>query len=134
MGDRSGPRDHPAVVKDGCSHGAIVQMGDTYDIGIIRKKGIAGFQRLEWKPLEYCAHQPQRRTEMRRRVSHQRERAAARIADRGRTVRALFDVRRERSTNEARSHFVRRRLEGAGDDFELCVCHANYSPYGHTSS
>ena len=93
MRDRCGKRDEASFVEDRRRHGAIVEMRYTDDIRIVRQECIAGAQGLSGKPLEDCADQPQGRTEVRRRIGHQRQRTAGRVADRGRAVGALLDVR-----------------------------------------
>ncbi len=124
MRDRRGERDEAAVVENRRRDRAVVQMRDTDDVRIIGEKCIAGLQRFERKALEYRAHHAQRRAQMRGRIGHQRERAPAGVAERRRAVGALLDVRRKRRAHEARRHFVRRRFEGGGDDFQLRVGHA----------
>ena len=108
--------DHPAVEENRRADGAIIEVRDAGDVGVIGEEHVTRPQRLERESLQDRRHENQRRTEMRRRMGRQGEGVSRHVANRRRAIAAFLDVRRIGGANETRAHFRRRRLESAGDD------------------
>ena len=90
-GQREGHR--LSIDEDRRCRRAIVEMGDSDNIGIVGEKHVTRLQEIDRKPFEQRRNEFERRAEMCRRVGRDRQRAATHVAQSRRTVRALFYVR-----------------------------------------
>ena len=116
MRHRCREADHPTVEENRCTDGAVVEVRDAGDVGIIGEEHVTRAQRLERESLQDRRHENQRRTEMRRRIRRERDGASCQVANRRRAISAFLDVRRIGGADETRAHFRSRRFESAGDD------------------
>jgi hypothetical protein len=116
--DGNRERDRFSVNENRCGGGAIVQMRDTDDVGVVGKENIAWGELINREALEDRRSDLDRRAEMRRRVRGDGQRTTLQIAQRGRTIGALLYIRRIGAPDQTGAHLCRRCFERSGDDLD----------------
>ncbi len=69
-GQREG--DRPSIDEDRCRRGAIVEMGNSDNVGIVGEKHVTRLKDVDRKPLEQRGNEFERRAEMCRRMGRHR--------------------------------------------------------------